>query len=153
MSDMLPPPVRGVRATVSTPSLTAVEREAAAFAQTRGAVAPPQDASPAPAPMPEPAAAPPPRLPRQIPRAFAGIDFTAAAVVSDTGETYPIHPDDMPKLLDFAFRVAIQTLQNEVDALRESLGIPEPGGNSGPAQGEGVQEVQADETPGEVQGG
>ena len=126
MSGMLPPPVRNTRATVSPPSpvLTPVEREAAAFAQDRGAAAPTQAASPAPAPQPETAAVP---RPRQIPRSFLGIDFTAGAVVSDTGDQFAIHPADMPKLLDFAFRVAMNALQDDVAKLRESLGLPDGG--------------------------
>ncbi len=153
MSSMLPPPVRNTRATVSLPpALTPVEVEAAAFAQDRGAAAPPQDASPAPAPQPEPAAVP---RARQIPRSFLGIDFTAGAVISDTGDAFPIHPGDMPKLLDFAFRCAMMALQDDVAQLRASLGIVDPteGGTQDAVQGPGEKTgVHEEVAPGALEG-
>jgi len=150
MSSMLPPPIRNTRATVSPP-LTDVEEAAAQFAK-RGVVPTTQAASPAPAPTPGPAT---PLPVMEIPRTFRGISFVEGAVISDTGQAYPIDPADMPQLLDFAFRVALASLQDGVLALRDRLGLPKLGGDTDePARADqGVPDVPGDQATQQVQEG
>lgn len=82
-----------------------------------------------------------------LPAGFAGfshIDLTGdGAVVTDTGLTFPIHPDELVQVKRFAFEVSLRALNMNMQILARNIGInlappappaEEEGKDGGPAE-------------------